>query len=95
LYFIQNKLGGNLVNESKKEHHLGNRKIYKWQEYGNKAADIIEILLPFFIVKKDQAILALEFQRKIKTHFARYSQEQREIEEKYYLQLRALKRKEY
>ena len=34
---------------------------YRWYIYGNPAGAILEVLLPYLIVKKKHALLAIEF----------------------------------
>jgi hypothetical protein len=45
----------------------------KWQLNGKKAASLLEELLPYLRVKKEQATLAIEFQRTTKKHYKHMS----------------------
>lgn len=44
-----------------------NRTAYSWGVNGNKAAEILKQLLPYLIVKKDEAILAIQFQEHLQS----------------------------
>lgn len=44
-------------------HHNGQPKFWRWHLSGRKAATVLVFLLPYLIVKRQQALLAVEFQR--------------------------------
>lgn len=64
---------------------------YKWQVSGKKAASILEAILPFLRVKKDQALSAIAFQRITKKHWRNMTSQDYQIQEDFYYQLKELK----
>lgn len=64
---------------------------YKWQVNGKKAANILEVLLPYLRVKKDQAIAAIEFQRSTKKHWRNMIAQDYQTQEDFYYKLKELK----
>lgn len=64
---------------------------YKWQVSGRKAAQLLEELLPFLRVKKDQAEAAIQFQRTTKKHWRNMTSEDYKNQEDFYYKLKELK----
>jgi hypothetical protein len=58
LYLLQGRFGGGIYRKSK---GLLGRQVWAWVITGDKAAKALEALAPHLIVKRDQALLALEF----------------------------------
>lgn len=58
--YLTSKLGGNLI--IRKPYKKRQRSYYMWRIYSQKAGDLLEILLPYLIIKKEEALLAIEFQ---------------------------------
>jgi len=59
LTFIKNILGGNIHAALPK--NVKHKRYYNWYKCGKHAAEVLEILLPFLIVKRERAILAIEY----------------------------------
>ena len=64
LQFVQRVCGGNISKNGLRIHlrdgRLG-RQSWRWAAQSRKAADLLRQLLPYLIVKYDQAVLALQF----------------------------------
>ena len=79
--------------------YLGNRKnghksVYQYLTTGDTARDILKELLPYLLVKKEQARLGIEFQvwrKKFKNTGKPRTQEEIEQFNEYYLKMKALK----
>lgn len=48
--------------QSSKGKNSKTRMYYQWRIYGTKAMEFLELLKPYFILKKEEAVLAIEFQ---------------------------------
>jgi len=64
---------------------------YKWQISGRKAAHLLEELLPFLRVKKDQAEAAILFQSTTKKHWRNMTSDDYQTQENFYYRLKELK----
>lgn len=53
LLFIQSRFGGNI--------RLHRESIWHWEAYGESALNMLRALLPYLILKRPQAALAIEF----------------------------------
>jgi hypothetical protein len=53
--------GGHVTEDKRK--YPNRRKIWLWQIGSNKAADMLEEILPYLVIKKDQAETAIAFHR--------------------------------
>ena len=60
LTFIMETLGGYIYEQ--KPTPIG-RRVYLWQLCGDKAATALEFLLPYLIVKKEEALLGIQLTR--------------------------------
>lgn len=90
--YLKEFLGGYVVEHPRK----GNCKVwYQWGIGSNDAADILYSLLPFLRIKKERAILGIEWQATVRNNGKRngYSTEEEEWRDFYYLRLRELNRK--
>lgn len=74
LEWIQTRFGGsvNLERRNNPKHKL----VYRWISEANSLSDVITALLPYLVVKKDQAELILAYRRTlpqvVKTHRSTY-----------------------
>jgi hypothetical protein len=82
------KEGATMDTPTKKENQSNT---YKWQVSGRKAAQILEQLLPFLRVKKDQAEAAILFQKTTKKHWQHMTSEDYQTQENFYYHLKQLK----
>lgn len=64
---------------------------YKWQVSGKKAAHVLENLLPYLRVKREQALSAIEFQRTAKKHWRQMTVEDYQKQEDSYYKLKQQK----
>lgn len=74
------------------------RTIYEWVATSRDAEKAIQALLPFLIVKKEEALLAVEFQALLLDIHGRrpeLTSEQEEAREGIYLKMRAIKHRIY
>ena len=55
------RFGGHVLLEKKKT--TAGKPIFRWSAFCNKAADVLEILVPYLVLKKDQAIDAITLAR--------------------------------
>ena len=59
LLFIQKVFGGSIY--WRRPTSVKCKDVYCWSIHGSSAIEVLEILLPFLIVKKERALLAIEF----------------------------------
>lgn len=59
--YLYNSLGGHICNERKATKNR--RRTFRWYMKGKEAANMIKLLLPFMIIKKEQALIALDFRK--------------------------------
>lgn len=64
---------------------------YKWQVSGKKAKHVLENILPFLRVKKDQAIVAIDFQNTTKKHWRQMTVDDYKKQEDCYYKLKQQK----
>ena len=57
------KSAGGAMSEIKWHRRMSNRPAYQWRLYSNAAAEFLEKCLPYLIVKKDEALLGISFQK--------------------------------
>jgi len=58
--YLTSKFGGNLI--IRKPYKKRQRSYYMWRIYSQKAKELLEIILPYLIIKKEEALLAIKFQ---------------------------------
>lgn len=63
----------------------------KWKITGKKAVKFLELILPYLRVKKDQAKLAIKFQRETKKHWRYMTPEDYKEQERLYFSLKQAK----
>jgi len=68
-----------------------NSNTYKWQVSGKRACHVLENLLPFLRVKKQQAMSAIEFQKTTKKHWRQMTVEDYQQQEAAYYLLKQQK----
>lgn len=95
LYLFQKFFGGRVSYEDKKRPTW--RPIYKWEVRGSSAGKALRLFLPYLIVKKDEALVALEFQDKVSsakrgTPITEEVQQDRDV---YYWGLKTLKKRSW
>lgn len=67
-YFLQN-FGGTVCSNNYK--YKGNKRIiWRWQLFGNQAIKFLKKISPYILLKKEQAMLAIEFNKRQKHFFA-------------------------
>lgn len=81
---LHNLFGGSVSYSEKK-------KIHRLQISSTQAASALESLLPYLTVKREQAILAMDFQLRRSNSTARKSQEEKERDELDRLKMKELK----
>jgi hypothetical protein len=59
--WLKNHVGGSVTEE--KRRFPNRRKVWLWQISSNKAADMLEQIFPYLVIKKDQAETAIAFQK--------------------------------
>lgn len=64
---------------------------YKWQVSGKKAAHVLENILPYLRVKREQALSAIEFQRTSKKHWRQMTVDDYKKQEDSYYKLKQQK----
>ena len=90
---LKDLFGGSIYKKNRcKSHH---RDAFTWQAEHIIATNAIIELLPFLRVKKDEALLGLEFQSRKKSYGTKVSMEELEQREKYYVKMKELKHREY
>lgn len=63
---IHQQFGGDLyINNSANKKNPNNRLGYTWRKSSLKASEFLELLLPYLVVKREEAILAIELQKHI------------------------------
>jgi hypothetical protein len=62
LEWLQARWGGGIIKQNRSEKHSHWQDIYRWNLYSSRAAALLKGTLPYLIVKKPQALLAIEFQ---------------------------------
>lgn len=68
-----------------------NSNTLKWQVSGRKAANVLKELLPFLRVKKEQALLAINFQSTTKKHWKHMTETDYKTQEEFYFKLKQAK----
>jgi hypothetical protein len=61
LDWILATVGGRM--QKKPHNKKGNRDLWRWRASSREAAGVLEILLPYLRIKREQARLAIEFQK--------------------------------
>lgn len=86
--YFQSKLGGNIT---KRKSHPEWNPNYKWFIRSGKAEEVLSIVLPFLLIKKEQAKVGIEFSKiKSSTQGKRLSVEEWNLREEYYLKIKEL-----
>lgn len=68
-----------------------NSNTYKWQVSGKRAKHVLENILPFLRVKKDQAAAAIDFQNTTKKHWRQMTVDDYKKQEECYYKLKQQK----
>lgn len=71
------------------------RKIYRWRLGGDRAALALLQLLPYLIVKLDEARLGIIFQEEVKNRHRRLTKDDSSQESAYYHKMREYKKREW
>lgn len=94
LRMFQEIFGGDFRPRIKKQKHW--KQAWAWRVKSEMAEIFLESLLPYLVLKEEEAILALEYRRTcVKNCGQRRTEEEIEQREKHYVELKALKRKEW
>lgn len=83
------------VRIDKSTSRLGKKRLYTWKVMSDRASNALKALLPFLVVKKDEAGLGIEFQDTVKGKHRRLTEGDKYQEERYYMEMRSLKKREY
>jgi hypothetical protein len=67
LKWVSENFGGRLAHNAE-QYTRRNHRTWRWRASSNEACAVLMILLPYLVVKKEQAELAIEFQEHINTH---------------------------
>jgi len=67
LVFLSELWGGSVSTLSRKEIR---RQLYEWRRVGQDCGNVLEDVLPYLIVKREQAELAIEFARTVRDVWA-------------------------
>lgn len=62
--WLHTNFGGHVTNNGKSESRGARRPCYAWRLEGNQAKDFLHKVTPYLICKREQALLAVEFQAK-------------------------------
>jgi len=73
LQWVLENFGGRLTHNAE-QYTKRNHRTWRWRASSNEACAVLKILLPYLIVKREQAQLAIEFQEHINTHPRRGNQ---------------------
>jgi hypothetical protein len=100
LNWVLEKFGGRVAHNS--DHRTaGSRKVWRWRASSNEAYEILVAMLPYLIVKKEQAQLAIEFrERQVKfsghssTPLTQEENERREMQKVELIAMRTTKKDE-
>lgn len=88
---IQDTCGGRIYRNEKKKYK---KLSYVWETSSNNAISFLESILPYLIVKKEEALIALDFER-TKTYKKRLTQDEIDSREGYMRRLKSLKNVSY
>ena len=87
--YLKESFGGTISTHPSK----GNCKVwYQWGICSGEAANILEMLLPYMKIKRERALLGLEWQATVRKN-GQYSSDELEWREFYHSTLRELNRK--
>jgi len=91
LDILSEAFGGTVI---ERKQYRNQSRTWEWRVSSRQAADAIRAMLPYFIVKKEQAILGLEFQDQMRSLGRRLPLTEQEItiREQFKISLSALKR---
>jgi len=67
LQWVFENFGGRLTHNAE-QHAKSNHRMWRWRASSNEACRVLMTMLPYLVVKKEQAQLAVEFQRHVNTH---------------------------
>lgn len=92
LHFFAEQFGGRVLRYEKKSDKWRNE--YRWAKSGTPAADVIRHCLPYLVIKREQALIALEFASTILEGSNRHIPDSyRELRERLYHQMLELNKK--
>lgn len=66
--WIHNTFGGNFGLSRKAKN--GWKAVWRWNFHSQKASDLLKLMLPYLITKRNEAIVAIEFQALVKSQKA-------------------------
>ena len=84
-------LGGNVLCEQPK--HSAWRPAYRWHATGARAGEIAALLLPYLVVKRQQALIAIEFASTLTSGGVALPPAFRRVRERLYQQMLELNRR--
>jgi hypothetical protein len=67
LQWVLENFGGRLT-QNAEQYTKRNHPTWRWRASSNEASEVLTIMLPYLVVKKEQALLAVEFQKHVNTH---------------------------
>ena len=82
------KLGGKSTSSRPRNSRCSTE--YSWSVYNQKAADVIGLILPYMVVKRRQALLAIEFASTLGRSDARLPNVFKEIRQRVYEEMKEL-----
>ena len=86
--FMQLRLGGNI---SKRQQQSNWNPNYKWFVRSKKAENVLRMVLPYLLLKKEQAKISIEFSEvKSSTQGRRLTEKEWDLREEYYLKMKEL-----
>jgi len=91
---IHELVGGPLIVEQY-ERRENQHNTLKWQLNGKNAIKFLKAILPYLVVKPDQALEAIHFQTTFKKHWKHMNEEDYVEQEKSYFKLKSLKKDAY
>lgn len=67
LQWVLENFGGRLTHNAE-QYTKRNHATWRWRASSNEACALLTMMLPYLVVKREQARLAVEFQRHVNTH---------------------------
>lgn len=63
IYWLKNEFGGSVYTTYGECQGKKHKQIWRWTIVSNQAKDFLKLIYPYFIIKKEQAKLGIEFQK--------------------------------
>lgn len=91
---IRNQFGGSICHTQPRNEN--SKSVYVWTIYGEKACNFLNSILPWLIIKRERAIMAIEFQslmRKPKNAYPPLSEQELDLRNVRYFEMRKLNKR--